>query len=111
MNFRHDIDVDSINWADLIVPVGGDGTFLLASNLIRDNNKPIVGINSDPEFSEGFLMLPRKFTNNIPEVFERLKSGDYKYLMRSRIRMTLQGENIWQTPFHVHENPSSKNRK
>ncbi|XP_058795973.1 NAD kinase 2, mitochondrial [Phymastichus coffea] len=100
---RHNIDIESIDWADLIVPVGGDGTFLLAANMIADNNKPIVGINSDPEFSEGFLLLSFKYTNNINEIFERLKSGNFKYLMRSRIRITLHGENVWQMPFHMHE--------
>ncbi|XP_008206935.1 NAD kinase 2, mitochondrial [Nasonia vitripennis] len=103
---RHSIDVDSIAWADLIVPVGGDGTFLLASNLINDNTKPIVGINSDPEFSEGFLMLSPKYTNNIPEIFERLRAGKFEYFMRTRIRTTLHGENIWQMPFHMHDNSS-----
>lgn len=104
--YRHNIDIDSINWADLIVPVGGDGTFLLASNLIGDNTKPIMGINSDPEFSEGFLLLSPKYSNNIPEIFERLKLGNFKYFMRSRIRTTLYGENTWQMPFHMHEKSS-----
>ncbi|KAJ8687196.1 hypothetical protein QAD02_022990 [Eretmocerus hayati] len=104
---RRNIDLNSITWADLVVPVGGDGTFLLAANLICDNTKPIVGINSDPEFSEGFLMLPSKYTNDIDEVFERLKAGQYHFLMRSRIRTTLHGDNIWQAPFHMHENDFS----
>lgn len=86
------------------MPVGGDGTFLLAANLIGDNKKPIVGINSDPEFSEGFLLLSSKYTDNIDAIFERLKSGNFKYLMRSRLRITLHGENVWQLPFHMHEN-------
>lgn len=70
-----------------------------------DNIKPILGINSDPEFSEGFLMLPKKHTNNITNVFQRLKEGNFKYYMRSRIRITLKGDNIWLKPFHMHEEP------
>ncbi|XP_014217699.1 NAD kinase 2, mitochondrial isoform X2 [Copidosoma floridanum] len=104
---RYNVDVDIIAWADLILPIGGDGTFLMASNLIRNNTKPIIGINSDPEFSEGFLMLPSKYTNLIDEIFEKLKSGHFKHLMRSRIRTTLHGEDIWQVPFHLHDKNSS----
>lgn len=101
--FRYNVDCESIQWADLIIPVGGDGTFLLTSNLIVNSDKPILGINSNPEYSEGFLMLPNKYTNNMHEVFEKLEAGNFKYLMRSRIRTTVHGDNIWDTPYHIHE--------
>ncbi|XP_051176864.1 NAD kinase 2, mitochondrial isoform X1 [Leptopilina boulardi] len=100
---RLSIDSSSVAWADLILPVGGDGTFLLASNLITDNKKPIMGINSDPESSEGFLLLPAKYTEDIPEIFRKLKDGEYKFAMRRRIRITLKGDNIWGPPSHLHE--------
>lgn len=100
---RTSLDQSNFNWADLILPIGGDGTFLLASNLIFDNVKPIMGINSFPEKSEGFLMLPQKYTKKIPEVFEMLKAGQYDVLMRRRIRITLKGDGIWKAPFHTHE--------
>lgn len=85
------------------MPVGGDGTFLLTSNLIVSNKKPILGINSNPVYSEGFLMLPEKYTKNMHEIFEKLEAGNYKNLMRSRIRTTVHGDNIWDTPYHLHE--------
>ncbi|KAG7201642.1 hypothetical protein KM043_004374 [Ampulex compressa] len=101
---RTSLDQLNFAWADLILPIGGDGTFLLASNLIFDNKKPIMGINSYPEKSEGFLMLPPRYTRNIPQIFEMLKAGHYGVLMRRRIRTTLRGEGIWKTtPFHMHE--------
>lgn len=90
-------------WADLVLPIGGDGTFLLAANLIFDNKTPIMGINSYPLHSEGFLMLPSYYTKHISEIFELLKGGQYDVLMRSRIRTTLKGEGIWNPPFHMHE--------
>lgn len=96
------MDYSAFDWADLILPIGGDGTFLFSSNLIYNNEKPIVGINSDPSSSEGYLMLPEKYTKDIRLIFELLKAGDYKYLMRSRIRTTLIGEGAWSTPFHMH---------
>ena len=100
---RQNLDQPNFAWADLVLPIGGDGTFLLASNLIFDNRKPIMGINSHPEKSEGFLMLPPKYTSMIPEVFEMLKAGDYRVVLRTRIRTTLKGDSIWDAPFHTHE--------
>ncbi|CAL1688206.1 unnamed protein product [Lasius platythorax] len=100
---RTTLDQSHFTWADLVLPIGGDGTFLLASNLIFDNKKPIMGINSYPKKSEGYLLLPAKYTRNIAEIFEMLKAGHHSILMRRRIRTTLKGEGIWKAPFHMHE--------
>ncbi|XP_076177641.1 NAD kinase 2, mitochondrial isoform X2 [Ptiloglossa arizonensis] len=100
---RQNLDQSNFSWADLILPIGGDGTFLLASNMIYNNKKPIIGINSYPKGSEGFLMLPPKYTKRIPEIFEKLKAGHYYVIMRRRIRTTLKGDAIWEPPFHTHE--------
>ncbi|XP_012144689.2 NAD kinase 2, mitochondrial isoform X1 [Megachile rotundata] len=100
---RANLDIANFDWADLVLPIGGDGTFLLASNLIFDSKKPIIGINSFPERSEGFLLLPPKYTKRIPEIFEMLKAGHYNVLMRRRIRTTIIGDDIWNPPFHAHE--------
>ncbi|XP_078048632.1 NAD kinase 2, mitochondrial [Augochlora pura] len=100
---RQNLDQSNFSWADLILPIGGDGTFLLASNLIFDNKKPIIGINSYPEGSEGYLLLPPKYTNRITDIFEMLEAGHYRVLMRRRIRTTLLGDDIWDPPFHTHE--------
>jgi NAD+ kinase len=40
---------------DLVIAVGGDGTFLRASHFILDDT-PIFGVNSDPKCKEGFFM-------------------------------------------------------
>jgi NAD+ kinase len=90
-------------WADLVIPIGGDGTFLLAANMIFSNKKPIIGINSNPLKSAGYLLLSSRYTDRIPDIFEALKAGYYSILMRRRIRVTLIGEGIWQAPFHMHE--------
>ena len=36
-----------MQWADAIVSLGGDGTFLLAATMIQHPNKPLIGFNSD----------------------------------------------------------------
>ncbi|KAL2717679.1 stAR-related lipid transfer protein 3 isoform X2 [Vespula squamosa] len=100
---RSTISRTDVAWADLVFPIGGDGTFLLAANLIFDNKTPILGINSYPSESKGFLMLPSYYTNHVSKIFELLKAGQYDILMRSRIRTTLKGNEIWDPPFHMHE--------
>ena len=44
---------------DLIIVVGGDGTFLRVSHFIFDKT-PIFGVNSDPRYKEGFFMAAMK---------------------------------------------------
>lgn len=40
----------------LIITLGGDGTFVSASSFIKSRSTCILGINSDPSNSEGFLL-------------------------------------------------------
>ena len=65
--------MDKINWADMICAVGGDGTFLLAAGRVTDNQKPVIGFNSDPRRSEGYLSLHKKYSSNIEEAVRKLK--------------------------------------
>lgn len=63
------------DWADIVVPIGGDGTFLLTANRaspLFKKQKPIIGFTSDPFRSEGRLMLPKSFSRNPKEAIQRL---------------------------------------
>lgn len=108
---RITINKDILRWADMLVPIGGDGTFLLAagraSPFILDGNRqiPVVGFNSDPRRSEGRLMLPKCFTANVTEAVKRIKAGDFKWVQRSRIRITLVGSTttVRPPPIDLHE--------
>ncbi|XP_030382447.1 NAD kinase 2, mitochondrial isoform X2 [Scaptodrosophila lebanonensis] len=96
---RSSLSKDVMNWADVIVPVGGDGTFLLSAGrasplfALSQQKTPIVGFNSDPQHSEGRLMLPKHYSENPADAVSRIKSGDFKWMHRSRIRTTLLGIN------------------
>ena len=62
--FRLILTKEHIKWADILVPVGGDGTFLMTAGRASVFNPtvtktPLVGFNSDPLRSEGRLMLPK----------------------------------------------------
>lgn len=68
------IDHSHGDWADLIVSVGGDGTFLKASHAIKsDSTVPIVGINSSPQSSFGFYCAALK--ESWPEMLDDIISG------------------------------------
>lgn len=45
---RPEYSQDDIEWADVIVTVGGDGTFLMAASKMNGQRKPVLGLNSDP---------------------------------------------------------------
>lgn len=65
----HDSWVES---SDAVFPVGGDGTFLLGASKVRHNIKPVIGFNSDPHHSEGFLCLPTKYSHCVKDVLQLL---------------------------------------
>jgi NAD+ kinase len=69
---RFDYNEGNINWADVIFTAGGDGTFLLGASKIHDPTKTIIGFNSDPTRSEGYLCLPKKYSNNIKNAIDKL---------------------------------------
>ncbi|XP_068144259.1 NAD kinase 2, mitochondrial isoform X2 [Drosophila tropicalis] len=99
LSSRSSLSKDVMSWADVIVPVGGDGTFLLSAGrssplfALSQQKTPIVGFNSDPQHSEGRLMLPKHYTENPSDAVGRIKSGDFKWMHRSRIRTTFLGSN------------------
>jgi len=74
---------------DLIITVGGDGTFVKAANLIE--NSLILGINSNPKKSEGAL------TSILISELDKLKEileGKYKIILRQRAKVFLNEKQI-----------------
>lgn len=94
-----------VNWADMVVTTGGDGTFLMGASKIFDRNKPVIGINTDPTRSEGHLCLPKHYSFNIQEAVDMLLSGKFRWFFRRRLRITLTGdpEKINQPPVELKE--------
>lgn len=80
---------ECVKWADIVIPTGGDGTFLLAASRVRNNITPIMGFNSDPNRSEGYLCLPKNYSFNIDEAVRRLIAGRFEWFLRSRLRATI----------------------
>ncbi|XP_023230615.1 NAD kinase 2, mitochondrial-like isoform X1 [Centruroides sculpturatus] len=106
---RFEYNDDNIKWADVIFTTGGDGTFLMAASKIHTREKPVIGINSDPSrdssllSSLGYLCLPKKYTDDFPQAIEKLKSGNFKWKWRQRIRVTLISEHAKDPPIELHD--------
>ena len=74
---------DDLTDCDLLLSVGGDGTFLAASALSVSSGVPIVGVNLG---RVGFLS-----ENKPQDVAEYLLSGDYEIQERTVLRASIEG--------------------
>ncbi|XP_018332904.1 NAD kinase 2, mitochondrial [Agrilus planipennis] len=104
---RFSLKEEQTEWADVVVPAGGDGTFLLAASRVKNNLKPVIGFNSDPRRSEGHLCLPKKYSSDITKAIDELKNGNFQWLLRSRIRTSLfcQSKKLVPKYLHIVETP------
>ncbi|PVD23404.1 hypothetical protein C0Q70_16673 [Pomacea canaliculata] len=102
---RFDLTSSTLDWADAVFTAGGDGTYLLAASKFIDNNKPLIGLNTDPERSEGHLCLPkRKYPAvNFAAALKRMLAGDFRWRWLQRIKVTMSGQHSNDTPIELHD--------
>ncbi|XP_071321619.1 NAD kinase 2, mitochondrial isoform X2 [Trachinotus anak] len=122
---RGEYDEEVVRWADAIISAGGDGTMLLVASKVLSKDKPVIGVNTDPERSEGHLCLPVRYTRAFPEALEKLcraqltlssvlcfhrlsrsaqtSSMWFRWLWRQRLRLHLEGTGINPRPVDLHE--------
>ncbi|XP_069736230.1 NAD kinase 2, mitochondrial isoform X1 [Phaenicophaeus curvirostris] len=81
---------------------------LLAASKVFDKFKPVIGVNTDPERSEGHLCLPVRYTHSFPEALQKLYCGEFRWQWRQRIRLYLEGTGINPTAVDLHEQQLSQ---
>ena len=90
---------DVLPETDLVLSMGGDGTFLSAAHLVSDIGIPILGVNYG---RIGFLC-----ENRPDEVLKALMEGDFTIEYRTVLNATLKGpnarRNIGMLPYSVNE--------
>lgn len=95
---------------DLVISVGGDGTFLDASHSILDT--PIVGINSAPSSSFGHFCLGTE--QNIEDIFTAIESGQCPSSRLLRLVVSINGKQIPELILNealiAHINPAGTSR-
>lgn len=89
---RFEYTDSAVKWADIIFSAGGDGTFLMAASKLNHHRKPLVGINTDPQRSEGYLCLPKYFSDHVAEAVDKIGAGEFSWFLRKRLRITLIGD-------------------
>lgn len=83
---------------DILLSIGGDGTFLEAALLVQDKNIPILGINSG---RLGFLAAVAP--DEIAEALEFVVNRDYQYEERSLVEIVSPAYLMKETPFALNE--------
>lgn len=78
------IKFGSFDCADVIVSIGGDGTFLSVISKYRDLNKPFIGINKG---SIGFLTEISEY--NLEDAVDRIIQSKYTILERMQLKADL----------------------
>lgn len=71
---------------DLVITIGGDGSFIRAAAFLKD--QLILGINSEPETSEGVLL---SLMENELDKLQEIVSGKYRVDEMERIKVRLNG--------------------
>ena len=84
--------------ADMVLSMGGDGTFLKAASHVGNKSIPILGINTG---RLGFLadVSPEE----MEETFEDIYKGNYKIEDRSVLQASCDGQPLKGNPFGLNE--------
>lgn len=83
---------------DLMISLGGDGTFLKAVSFIRDSGVPILGINTG---RLGFLSNLSK--SQIAQTLQRFNDGQYEFQKRSLLRVNTENDLFADENFALNE--------
>lgn len=91
MKERTKVNENILKNRDLVLVVGGDGTFLRAANSIK-GNQLLFGINSDIHRKEGFYMQANRF--DFDSKFEKVLGGAFKIRKYPRLEAFVDGKKL-----------------
>ena len=85
-------------YADMVISIGGDGTFLKAASRVGKKNIPILGINTG---RVGFLadISPTEMEETIDEIY----NNHYKVEERSVLQLRCEDEKLMESPYALNE--------
>lgn len=101
---------ENVNDVDLVISVGGDGTFLDASHAV--SKVPLLGVNSSRSSSFGHFCLAND--ENLVDILNKIESGDLKPSPILRLELSLNGsvlpEPVLNEVLVCHSNPAGTSR-
>lgn len=96
--------------ADLVISVGGDGTLLQASHVVR--RAPILGVNSDPQRSEAVFCAATRQT--FVPLMRRALAGRLRASALQRLQVTCHGRRLSPLALNdvliAHDDPATMSR-
>lgn len=113
--FLTDVSIDdeareALGRARFVVSVGGDGTLLTASHYLE--KATLLGINSAPRDSVGYLALCRRAT--ISKTLDAIASGSLRPVPVTRLSVTLDGAALPEPALNdvliAHQHPAATSR-
>tara|TARA_A100001234_G_scaffold150168_1_gene132209 strand:+ start:234 stop:1112 length:879 start_codon:yes stop_codon:yes gene_type:complete len=104
--FKYSKASDLKDEVDLLISLGGDGTFLRSIEYVQNNNIPILGINTG---RLGFLASTKK--ENIEKSIEKIFNKKFKTEERSLIKVSLESGEQFDSQFPYALNEISVVRK
>lgn len=97
--------------ADVVLAIGGDGTFLMASHLIK-NGTPILGVNSAPITSFGHFCISDSIS--FACVLDKIQKGDLKPIELLRLEVSIDGKFLPELALNefliAHKEPAASSR-
>ncbi|MFH1308191.1 MAG: NAD(+)/NADH kinase [archaeon] len=85
----HDLTESLFKEIDLVITIGGDGGFIRAARFLKET--PIIGINAEPEYSEGAsASLKDDEINFLGEIL----NGKYNLIKRQRALVKINGTHL-----------------
>jgi NAD+ kinase len=90
--FRERDRVTEVQGFDLVITIGGDGTLLWVSRAVSDT--PMLGINSAPQDSVGFLCGTRK--NEVYAYLKAIELGEIPKVRAARMSVSVDGEVVFR---------------
>lgn len=74
--------------------IGGDGTYLRTAGMIENTDVPILGLNTDPSRSIGFLCNNKIYNDmkekQIERIFDNLEKENFEYFYRQRLNFSME---------------------
>lgn len=81
---------------DLVLSLGGDGTFLKTASKIKNRSLPILGVNTDPQRSVGCLCNRKvffdKYEKDISKMMRYIERENFEFFFRQRLLFEMEQE-------------------